>query len=130
MSHFPRASLLSPHRTPARSSAPHSEERSNILEIHDLTDHGGTAGVAATAIHRPMWPRFSGRSAPTVLSRGIAALAAWMKAFAGRMCETHRRNIAIRQMHDLPDSLLRDIGLSRSDIHRAAHIGWRKNDRE
>jgi uncharacterized protein YjiS (DUF1127 family) len=53
-----------------------------------------------------------------------------MKAFAGRMCETHRQKIAIRQMHDLPDSLLRDIGLSRSDIHRAAHIGWHKNDRE
>lgn len=37
----------------------------------------------------------------------------------------HQRRAAIRQLHDLDDQMLRDIGLSRSEIDYAARFGRR-----
>lgn len=94
-----------------------------MLDLHDVMDNGGTTGEAASGVLRPSGAQFTGQAAPAVLFRGIATLVARMSALAGRMHERRRQRKVIRHMHYLPNYLLRDIGLSRSDIQYAARFG-------
>ena len=71
--------------------------------------------------------RSEGISYPAADALAAALAAAWARAreMHAAWLEARSRTLAIRQLQQLSDRTLRDIGLERADIFDAAHRGRR-----
>jgi uncharacterized protein YjiS (DUF1127 family) len=71
-----------------------------------------------TILHRPLW---DGRAA------GILQAARAAYGAAGAIVRTMGNRRAARQLSDLPDYLLTDMGIRRDDVSEALQAHWRED---